>query len=77
MYSNVRSAGDSDDHNATQSPVRHCGRRRRVGGKQFSAAGLNGLMNQVAMDKQRAVKRPGHVASRHHLMLFSKETYTR
>lgn len=77
MYSNVRTAGDSADHNATQSPARHYGRGRRVGGKQFSAAGLNGLMNQVTMDEQRAVKRPGHAASRHHLMLFSKETYTR
>lgn len=76
MYSNDRMAVDSAHHNGMRSPARHYGRGRRVGGKQFSAAGLNGLMNQVTMDKQRAVKRPGHAASRHHLMLFSKETYT-
>lgn len=31
---------------------------------------LNGLMNQVNMDKERAVKRPVHAAWRFHLMLF-------
>lgn len=77
MYFSVGMTGDSADHNAVQSTAKHYGRRWGEGEKQFSAAALNGLMNQVTMDKRGAVKRPGHAAWRHHLMLSSQETYTR